>query len=52
MNKGFKLKLFYKFETFIDKIKNLGPNLKYDLNLVFFFFFFNVSLNLYGKVIE
>ncbi len=45
MDKGFKLKLFYKFETLIDKIKNLGPNLKHDLNSVFFF---NVSPNFYG----
>ena len=32
MDSGFKLKLFHKFGTLIDNIKNLEPNMKYGIN--------------------
>ena len=35
-----KLKQFYKFGTFIDKIKNLGPNLKHDIKFGLFMLYF------------
>ena len=37
MDEGFKLKLFPKFGTLIDKIKNLGPNLKQGINSGLFY---------------
>ena len=40
MDKDFKLKQFHKFETLIDKIKILWPNMKYGINFPLYLFLF------------